>query len=122
MRSLRWLLLLGLVECATIRANERPSALTLGQKPNPGLSTLDFTFVNFKILEQLAFFSHTMCIQKCMINCQPILAENQVNLCDFTVFNFDSRTHSTSVHDSNRRKNHSVNALFPAHLGHGFCF
>ncbi|CAD5234735.1 unnamed protein product [Bursaphelenchus xylophilus] len=40
----------------------RPLAANIGQKPNP---------------EQLAFFSHTVCVQKCMLNCQPIMAENQ---------------------------------------------
>ncbi|CAD5229065.1 unnamed protein product [Bursaphelenchus okinawaensis] len=40
----------------------RPVAASIGQKPNP---------------EQLAFFSHTVCAQKCMLNCQPIMAENQ---------------------------------------------
>ncbi|KAI6173702.1 hypothetical protein M3Y98_01110200 [Aphelenchoides besseyi] len=47
------------------RANDRQVHATLAHKPNP---------------EQLAFFSNVACAQKCILQCQPIMAENQNTL------------------------------------------
>lgn len=36
MHAILWLLLIGLIECATIRSNERSAMVSGGPKPNPG--------------------------------------------------------------------------------------